>query len=261
VGAYSEGATNEGGKPVILKTEKLSKAFGGLVAVDRVDLDVHETEIHAIIGPNGAGKTTFFNLVTNYLNADEGKVTFKGNDITGLPPHQICQRGLVRCFQRANIYPNLTVAESVQMAVLSQKGKALDMFRPARDMFRTEVANILDRVGLAEQTDIRGDALSHGDKKRLELAVALGNRPTLLLLDEPTAGMSREETRGTTSLIRELRDRMSLTILFTEHDMSMVFGIADTITVLHQGSIIAEGSPAEVQADEKVQQVYLGVTG
>jgi len=243
---------------VLLKTEKLSKAFGGLVAVNKVDLDVQEREIHAIIGPNGAGKTTFFNLVTKYLNPGEGKVIFKGKDITKLPPHRICQRGLIRCFQRASIYPMLTVTESVQMAVLSQKGKALNLFRPARDMFRTEVANILDRVGLAEQANVRGDTLSHGDKKRLELAIALGNRPELLLLDEPTAGMSREETRATMELLRELRDSINLTILFTEHDMSVVFGIAERITVLHQGCIIAEGSPAEVQANEKVQQVYLG---
>lgn len=243
---------------MLLKTEKLSKAFGGLVAVNKVDLDVQEREIHAIIGPNGAGKTTFFNLVTKYLNPGEGKVIFKGKDITKLPPHRICQRGLIRCFQRASIYPMLTVTESVQMAVLSQKGKALNLFRPARDMFRTEVANILDRVGLAEQANVRGDTLSHGDKKRLELAIALGNRPELLLLDEPTAGMSREETRATMELLRELRDSINLTILFTEHDMSVVFGIAERITVLHQGCIIAEGSPAEVQANEKVQQVYLG---
>lgn len=243
---------------MILKTEKLSKAFGGLVAVNKVDLDVQEREIHAIIGPNGAGKTTFFNLVTKYLNPAEGKVIFKGKDITKLPPHRICQRGLIRCFQRANIYPMLTVTESVQMAVLSQRGKALNMFRPARDMFRPEVANILDRVGLTEQANVRGDTLSHGDKKRLELAIALGNHPELLLLDEPTAGMSREETRATMELLRELRDSMNLTILFTEHDMSVVFGIAERITVLHQGCIIAEGSPSEVQADEKVQQVYLG---
>lgn len=243
---------------MILKTEKLSKAFGGLMAVNKVDLDVQEREIHAIIGPNGAGKTTFFNLVTKYLNPAEGKVIFKGKDITKLPPHRICQRGLIRCFQRANIYPMLTVTESVQMAVLSQRGKALNMFRPARDMFHPEVANILDRVGLAEQANVRGDTLSHGDKKRLELAIALGNHPELLLLDEPTAGMSREETRATMELLRELRDSMNLTILFTEHDMSVVFGIAERITVLHQGCIIAEGSPSEVQADEKVQQVYLG---
>lgn len=245
---------------MILQTERLSKAFGGLVAVNQVDLDVLEGDLHAIIGPNGAGKTTFFNLVTKYLDPDEGRVIFKGKEITKLPPHQICQRGLIRCFQRANIYPMLTVSESVQMALLSQKAKALNMLRPARNMFCNEVADILGRVGLAEQADVRGDALSHGDKKRLELAIALGNRPELLLLDEPTAGMSGEETRATMELLEELRDNMNLTILFTEHDMSVVFGIARRVTVLHQGCIIADGTPEEVRANKEVQQIYLGLT-
>ena len=243
---------------MILKTEKLTKVFGGLKAVDKVDLDVQEGDIHAIIGPNGAGKSTFFNLVTHYLEQDEGRVIFKGEDITNLPPHRICKKGVVRCFQRANIYPMLTVAESVQMAVLSQQGKALNMFRPTRNMSRSEVADILDNTDLSEHADVRGDALSHGDKKRLELAIALGNRPDLLLLDEPTAGMSREETRATMELIKGFRDRMNLTILFTEHDMSVVFGIARRITVLHQGCIIADGIPEEVRNNEEVQQVYLG---
>lgn len=245
---------------MILQTERLSKAFGGLVAVNQVDLDVQEGDLHAMIGPNGAGKTTFFNLITKYLDPDEGRVTFKGEDITKLPPHRICQRGIVRCFQRANIYPMLTVSEGVQMAVLCQKAKALNVFRPARNMFRSEVADILDRVGLAEQADVRSDALSHGDKKRLELAIALGNRPELLLLDEPTAGMSGEETRATMGLLGELCNSMNLTILFTEHDMSVVFGIARRVTVLHQGCIIADGTPEEVRANEEVQRVYLGAT-
>lgn len=243
---------------MILKTEKLTKAFGGLRAVDKVDLDVQEGDIHAIIGPNGAGKSTFFNLVTHYLDQDEGRVIFKGEDITNLPPHRICKKGVVRCFQRANIYPVLTVAESVQMAVLSQQGRALNMFRPAHNMSRSEVADILASTDLSEQADVRGDALSHGVKKRLELAIALGNRPELLLLDEPTAGMSGEETRATMELIKGLRDRMNLTILFTEHDMSVVFGIARRITVLHQGCIIADGVPDKVRSNEEVQQIYLG---
>lgn len=243
---------------MILKTEKLTKAFGGLRAVDKVDLDVQEGDIHAIIGPNGAGKSTFFNLVTHYLDQDEGRVIFKGEDITNLPPHRICKKGVVRCFQRANIYPVLTVAESVQMAVLSQQGRALNMFRPARNMSRSEVADILASTDLSEQADVRGDTLSHGDKKRLELAIALGNRPDILLLDEPTAGMSREETRASMELIKGFRDRMNLTILFTEHDMSVVFGIARRITVLHQGCIIADGVPDKVRSNEEVQQIYLG---
>jgi len=243
---------------MILQTERLSKVFGGLRAVDKVDLGVSEGDIHAIIGPNGAGKTTFFHLVTKYLDPDEGRVLFKGEEITKLPPHRICQSGIVRCFQRASIYPTLTVAESVQMALLSQKGKTLDMFHRASDMFREEVADILSKVGLAEQADVPGDAVSHGDKKRLELAIALGNHPELLLLDEPTSGMSVEETKGTMELIRGLRDTMNITVLFTEHDMSVVFGIARRVTVLHQGSIIADGTPEEIRVNEEVQRVYLG---
>jgi branched-chain amino acid transport system ATP-binding protein len=244
---------------VILRTESLCKSFGGLRAVNKVDLEVAEGDIHAIIGPNGAGKTTFFNLISNYLPADEGRVLFKGEEITRLPPHKICLKGVVRCFQRANIFPSLSVFESVQMAMLCHFGKSLNMYRPARGMFGTEVADILTRVGLAGQADTRGDALSHGDKKRLEFAMAVGNHPEILLLDEPTAGMSVAETKATMNLIRELRDRMGISVLFTEHDMSVVFGIAGRVTVLHQGSIIADGTPAEVRVNEEVQKVYLGV--
>jgi branched-chain amino acid transport system ATP-binding protein len=244
---------------MILQTERLSKGFGGLWAVNEVTLDVHQGEIHAIIGPNGAGKTTFFNLVTSYLDPDGGSVVFKGSDITRMPPHQICRRGMVRCFQRANVYPTLTVAESVQMAVIVHRRMAMKMFRRARDMFRAEVADILGRVGLAELANVRGDALSHGDRKRLELAIALGNNPELLLLDEPTAGMSVGETRATMELVRALRDETNLTIVFTEHDMSVVFGIATRITVLHQGRVIADGDPESVRNDAEVQRIYLGV--
>lgn len=242
----------------ILQTDNLVKAFGGLVATDGVSLDTQEKSIHAIIGPNGAGKTTFFHLITKYLEPDSGRVVFEGKDITHLRPHEICQRGLVRSFQRANIFPTLTVFESTQMAVLSQRGKALELFRPASSMFRREVEAILDRVELSVHAHQKGGLLSQGDKKRLELAIALGSNPKLLLLDEPTAGMSQEESRATMALLRHLRDTMSLSILFTEHDMSVVFGISDRITVLHQGKIIADGVPAEVRGNAEVQRVYLG---
>lgn len=244
---------------MILQTERLTKAFGGVMAVAEVSLGVQQGDIHGLIGPNGAGKTTFFNLMTRYVTPDHGRTIFDRDDITRWPAHAICQRGLVRCFQRANIYPTLTVAESVSMAVLARNGKAMHMWYRAEGMFHDEVAQILDQVGLTEQASVPGNSLSHGDKKRLELAIALGNGPRLLLLDEPTAGMSREETRSTMQLLQGLRDTLNLTILFTEHDMSVVFGIARRITVLHQGRVIADDTPENVRNNDEVQRVYLGM--
>jgi branched-chain amino acid transport system ATP-binding protein len=243
---------------MFFKTENLSKAFGGVRAVNRVDIEIEQGDICALIGPNGAGKTTFFNLVTKYLDPDEGKMFFKGEDITELPPQDICKKGIARSFQRANIYPKVTVFESVQMSLLSQKGKALSLFRSARSMFREETYEILESVGLTEQANLRGDALSQGDKKRLELAITLGNEPELLLMDEPTQGMAPEETAATMELVKELAGKRGLTIFFTEHDMSVVFSIAKKITVLHQGTVICEGRPEEVRGNREVQKVYLG---
>ena len=243
---------------MILQAINISKTFGGVKAVDRVDLAVEQNDIHALIGPNGAGKTTFFNLVSKYLEPDEGRVIFKGRDITNLEPHQICRFGIARSFQRVSVYPKLTVFESTQMSVLSHRGKALTLFRPANNMFREQTMEILEVVGLVDQTHVLGDQLSQGDKKRLDLAITLGNQPELLLLDEPTAGMSPEETVTTTQLIQKLAETRGLTILFTEHDMSVVFGIARRITVLHQGAVIADGKPEEVKANKQVQKIYLG---
>jgi branched-chain amino acid transport system ATP-binding protein len=235
-------------EPVFFKTENLSKAFGGVQAVFKVNLEIDRGDIGALIGPNGAGKSTFFNLVTKYFEPDEGRVFFKGEDITRLPPQEICKRGIARSFQKVNIYPKLTVFESVQMSLLSQKGEALKMFRFAKSLFREETYEILNHVGLVEHADILGDALSHGDKKRLEIAITLGNEPELILMDEPTAGMAPEETNATMELIRELANQRGLT----------VFGIAQKIIVLHQGSIICRGKPEEIRANEQVQKIYLG---
>jgi branched-chain amino acid transport system ATP-binding protein len=243
---------------MILQTEGLSKSFGGVRAVNQVTLDVQRGSLHAMIGPNGSGKTTFLNLVTKYLFPDGGKVIFKGKDITKLPPHKICHEGIVRCFQRASIYPKLTVAENVRIAVLSKEGKTWNIWRPARSMFFNRVSHVLNQVGLADQADVPAGMLSQGNKKRLELSIALGCNPELLLLDEPTAGMSKEETRSTVQLLRKLRDDLAMTVLFTEHDMSVVFGIAERITVLHQGRIIADGLPAEIRKNDEVQRIYLG---
>jgi branched-chain amino acid transport system ATP-binding protein len=243
---------------MILEVKRLRKAFGGLMAVNNVDLVVKTGDIHAIIGPNGAGKTTFFNVITGYLKPTAGRVIFKDQDITNLPPFQICKKGIARSFQKVNIYPRLSSFENVQVAVLSKRGSTLNLFRQSKKMAIEETEKILEEVGLSNQANLPANSLSHGDKKRLELAITLGNDPDLLLLDEPTAGMSSEETEATMLLIERMARERGLTILFTEHDMSVVFGIAKKITVFYQGSIIAEGSPDEIRGNKEVQRVYLG---
>lgn len=243
---------------MFLETQEISKEFGKLRAVSRVSLGISKGDIHAIIGPNGAGKSTYFNLITGYHRATSGKVLFKGKEITGLPAYRRCRLGITRSFQITSIYPKFTVYESVLMALLSHREVTLSFFSPAKKFFKEEVWRILEDVGLADQAGTLGDSISHGDKKRLELAVTLGTEPELLLLDEPTCGMSLEETEIIMGLINKLSAERGLTILFTEHDMSVVFGIARRISVLHQGALIADGSPEEVRASEEVQKVYLG---
>ena len=242
----------------LLKTQEISKAFGKLIAVNRVTLDIRQGDIHAIIGPNGAGKSTYFNLVTGYHRATSGRVLYKERDITRLPAYRRCVQGITRSFQITSIYPKLTVYESVLMALVCHRGVSLNFLSPATGFFREEVWRILEEVGLAEQARAQGDSISHGDKKRLELAITLGTEPELLLLDEPTCGMSPEETESTMSLVRKLCKDRNITILFTEHDMAVVFGIATRLSVLHQGRLIADGTPEQVRASEEVQKVYLG---
>jgi len=243
---------------MFLRTQGITKEFGKLRAVNEVSLEISKGDIHAIIGPNGAGKSTYFNLVTGYHRATSGKVLFKEKEITHLPAYRRCNLGITRSFQITSIYPKLTVYESVLMALLCHRKATLDFFSPAKKFFKEEVWHILEDIGLADQADRPGDSISHGDKKRLELAVTVGTEPELLLLDEPTCGMSPEETEMTMSLINKLSKDRGITILFTEHDMSVVFGIAKRISVLHQGTLIADGSPQEVRASEEVQRVYLG---
>jgi len=243
---------------MFLRTQGITKEFGKLRAVNEVSLEISKGDIHAIIGPNGAGKSTYFNLVTGYHRATSGKVLFKEKEITHLPAYRRCNLGITRSFQITSIYPKLTVYESVLMALLCHRKATLDFFSPAKKFFKEEVWHILEDIGLADQADRPGDSISHGDKKRLELAVTVGTEPELLLLDEPTCGMSPEETEMTMSLINNLSKNRGITILFTEHDMSVVFGIAKRISVLHQGTLIADGSPQEVRASEEVQRVYLG---
>jgi branched-chain amino acid transport system ATP-binding protein len=243
---------------IILKVEKLNKAFGGLQATNNVNYEMRARELSAIIGPNGAGKSTFFNLLTGYHSPDSGNISFKGTNITHWPPHKIVRLGIARAFQVSNIYPRLTTYENVRQAILSQQKKTLNFFTPAHRLAKRETQELLEITGLSQQVNMLAGNLSQGDKKRLELAIALGNKPELVFLDEPTAGMSGEETHETMELVKRLNQEIGLTILFTEHDMSVVFGYARRLTVLHQGTVIAEGSPEEVRANEEAQKVYLG---
>ncbi|HCP60553.1 MAG TPA: ABC transporter ATP-binding protein [Dehalococcoidia bacterium] len=242
----------------MLQVETLRKSFDGFKAVDGANLNVEKGELVAVIGPNGAGKTTLFNLITGQLKPDGGRVVFKGEDIAGLAPYQVCKKGIARSFQVVNIFPRLTVFENVQVAVFSQQRKSTTLFSPARKMATNETNSILESVGLLDKAGDTSGSLSHGDQKVLEIAMALGNRPELLILDEPTAGMSPEETSATMELIKRLASTQGLTILFCEHDIEVVFSIARRIMVMHQGRTIIQGGPDEVRSNKEVQDAYLG---
>jgi len=243
---------------MFLQIKGLSKSFGALKAVSDVNMEVEEGERVAVIGPNGAGKTTFFNLLTGYLAPDSGEVTFKGRDITRLPPDKIVRRKVGRSFQIVNIYPEMSVFESIRMTLIASRQKSYHLFTPAKKMFREETAEILEKVGLADLADATGELLSHGDKKRLEIAMILATQSELILLDEPTAGMAPEEKSSTMALINELAHKEKLTLLFTEHDMSVVFSWAKRIAVMVLGQIIADGTPQEIRENSGVRKVYLG---
>jgi len=242
----------------MLRIEDIDKSFGEFMAVNGAGLNVGKGELVAVIGPNGAGKTTLFNLITGQLESDRGKITFMEEDITNLPPYQICKKGIARSFQIVNIFHRLSVFENVQVAVLSQQRRSNRLFRPAKSMGVEETNKILESVGLLDKAWNTSGSLSHGDQRILELAIALGNEPMLLILDEPTAGMSPEETIATMDLIKRLADTRGLTILFCEHDMDIVFGIAQSIMVMHQGRTLIQGSPEEVRQNEEVLKAYLG---
>jgi len=242
----------------MLKVEKIHKSFENFVAVNGANLAVKKGELVAVIGPNGAGKTTIFNLITGQLKSDDGKVVFKDEDISKLPAYQICRRGIARSFQIANIFPRLTVFKNVQVSVLSQEGKSKTLFYPAKKIAVEKTNSILESVGLADKAEYTAGSLAHGDQRVLEIAIALGNRPELLILDEPTAGMSPDETSATMKLIKKLSESQGLTILFCEHDMEVVFNVAQSIMVMHQGETIIQGNPEEVRNSSKVQECYLG---
>jgi len=242
----------------MLETRDLHMNFGGFQAIRAVDFTLDEGTRHAIIGPNGAGKTTFFNLLTGHLVPTAGTVTYRGQSIAGMAPHKIVKLGIARSFQRINIYPRMTVFENVQVALIARDNRHFRMFSLAEPMNRDETGELLHLVGLDEQAQEVAGELAYGRQKQLELAISLAANPDVLLLDEPTAGMSPSETAESIKLIGDIAESRGLTLLFTEHDMGVVFGIADRITVLHHGEIIASGAPEEVRTNPEVRSVYLG---
>jgi len=244
------------GTAPILRTEQLTVRFGGLTALNKVTLAVPAGEIRGIIGPNGAGKSTFFNCLTGVLKPSSGQIVFRGEDITGLPPHTISRKAIARSYQITNILPGATVLENVRIAAQSRHHNwtMLRHYRAYGDVIE-KARNVLGAVNLADKEDELAANLSHGEQRNLEIGIALATEPQLLCLDEPTAGMSVTETHGTVELVRRIA--RNLTILIVEHDMEVVMGLAHVITVLNYGEVLAEGTPAAIQANPRVQEVYL----
>jgi branched-chain amino acid transport system ATP-binding protein len=242
----------------VLAVEGLEKSFGGVRAVAGVSFAIAAGELLALIGPNGAGKTTCFNMVGGQLRPDAGRVRFAERDITGLPPRAIWRLGVGRTFQITATFGSMTVAENVQMALLSHYRRLWSLWPRATVLHRDEALALLDQVGIADQAQRACGVLAYGDLKRVELAVALAHAPRLLLMDEPTAGMAPAERIALMELTARIARERAIAVLFTEHDMDVVFAHADRIIVLDRGRLIASGAPAAVRADKAVQDVYLG---
>ena len=244
----------------ILETRGLGKSFGHFEANAAIDFSVRAGEVRAVIGPNGAGKTTFFNLLAGVTPVTTGTIAFDGGDVTTASGQHRVRLGIAKAFQTANIYPDVSVLQNCRLAALARvKGPfTLQVFRNSRRLHDVDAiaTEALERVDLGNVAEVRAGDLAHGDKKRLDIAVALATQPKLLLLDEPVAGMSKDEARKTEALVRKLAS--SMTVLIIEHDMEMIMGISDSITVLHQGRLLATGTPAEIRSDERVQTAYLG---
>jgi branched-chain amino acid transport system ATP-binding protein len=244
----------------VLEVRNVSRRFGNLVAVNNVSLAVNAGELRAIIGPNGAGKTTFFNLISGFFPPASGTIIFDGHDITALPAHERVKLGIARTFQITEIFPELTVFENLRVSAETANGYRLRPWISKADSekVRREVEQTLELTGLSAKADRLVGELAHGDQRAAEIATALALRPRLLLLDEPTAGMGEQETYDTTQLVRRLHRQNKFTIVLIEHDMRVVFHLADRVTVLDQGNLLAEGTPDEIAANDAVQSAYLG---
>jgi branched-chain amino acid transport system ATP-binding protein len=244
----------------LLQVENVSKHFGSLVAVDRVSMTVHPGELRAVIGANGAGKTTFFNLISGFFAPTDGRILFDGGDVTALPVHKRVARGMARTFQITEIFPELTVRENLLIPVEVAGGMRLRPWRSRAEAaaIRQRVDRLLEMGGLTWKSERLVGELSHGDQRATEIMMALALKPRLLLLDEPTAGMGDQETYDITQLIRRLHREERLTIVLIEHDMRVIFHLADRIMVLAEGAVLAEGTPAQIAADDRVQAAYLG---
>ncbi|CAO3419223.1 ABC transporter ATP-binding protein [Azospirillum endophyticum] len=241
-----------------LVVRDLQRSFGGVQAVGGVSFTLRSGDLLALIGPNGAGKSTCFNLLNGQLRPDSGSVSLDGTELVGLPPRRIWALGVGRTFQITATFASMTVAENVQMVLLSRARRLFGLWRPAAAQFRKPALALLERVGMGTQADRPCGVLAYGDVKRVELAMALASEPTVLLMDEPTAGMAPAERLALMALTAELVRERGLAVLFTEHDMDVVFGHATRVLVLDRGRLIAEGSPEQVRADPRVQSVYLG---
>ena len=242
----------------LLAVRGLRKAFGGLRAVDGMDFDVAPGEAVALIGPNGAGKTTCFNMLGGQLRPDAGSIRFGGRELAGLAPHRICKLGVGRTFQVAATFPSMTTRENIQTTLLSHRRRLWSVWPPAREQFVEETDALLEKVGMTADADRASGILSYGDLKRLDLAMALAGDPKILLMDEPTAGIAVAERHALMELIVGIVRERGISVLFTEHDMDVVFGHAARVIVMHRGRIVAEGSPGAVREDAMVQEIYLG---
>ncbi len=246
-------------KGTILETRNLSRYFGQMAALSNISLSIREKEITSLIGPNGAGKTTFYNVITGRFPPSSGKILFKDKDITGLAPHQIVKRGVGRSFQITSIFSGLTVLENVRAAVIARSSARMNLFTPvesSRSLYEQSM-RYLELIGLADKKDDVCSILSHGDMG-VEIGITLATEPDLILLDEPTEGMTPEETKRMVNLIRDLSNRTETTFFIIEHDMNVVFSISDRIVVLYYGSILADGAPDEIRSNRKVKEAYLG---
>ena len=247
-------------KEIILEAQNLRKSFGGLVAVDDASIQVEAKSLHSIIGPNGAGKTTLFNLLSGVMPPTSGKVFFKGKDITGTAPHRIAHLGMGRSFQITNIFPNLDVTENIRLAAQAMGKDNFKLLHRAAQLqsYYDKTHAVIEQVGLHGREAVLAKNLPHGDKRKLELGIMLASDPELLLLDEPTAGMSSEQVPVLLEIIRSIMDLGNKTIILVEHRMDMVMRISDKITVMNQGQVLAEGDPRAIAGNEMVQKAYLG---